>query len=85
LRSPDEHGDYPNLLAQAIRPEQAAYAAIRMRVLSEPRKVTFSGKRIQLCPTLANGKREPVAGGCVFTRVVRPTEPQADTSPGPSV
>jgi hypothetical protein len=22
-----------------------------------------------------------VAGGCVFTQVVRPTEPQADTSP----
>ena len=41
-----------------------------MRVLREPRKVTFSGKMNQRCPPLANGKREPVAGGCVFTRVV---------------
>jgi hypothetical protein len=32
-----------------------------------------------------NGEREPVAGGCVLTQVVRPTKPQADTSPGPSV
>ena len=37
-----------------------------MRVLSEPRKVTLSGKVIQLCPTLANRERDPVAGGCGF-------------------
>jgi hypothetical protein len=32
-----------------------------------------------------NGERQSVAGGCGFTQIVRPTEPQADTSPGPSV
>jgi hypothetical protein len=37
-----------------------------MRVLSEPRKVTSSGKVIQLCPTLASRERDPVAGGCGF-------------------
>jgi hypothetical protein len=33
----------------------------------------------------ANGERQSVTGGCVFTQAVRPTEPQAVTSPGPSV
>jgi len=55
-----------------------------MRVLSEPRKVTSSGKVIQLCPTLASCERDPAGAGAV-SQVVRPTEPQADTSPGPSV
>src|SRR6516162_11188535 len=50
---------------QAIRPA-GAYMTIRMRVLSEPQKVTPSGNVIQLCPTLANRKRDPVAGGCGF-------------------
>src|SRR6516225_3943936 len=45
---------------------QGAYTTIRMRVLSEPRKVTPSGNVIQLCPTLANRKRDPVAGECGF-------------------
>src|ERR1700730_10523367 len=29
----------------------------------------------------AHGKRQSLAGGCVFTQIVRPTEPPADTSP----
>ena len=45
---------------------QGAYTTIRMRVLSEPQKVTPSGNVIQLCPTLANRKRDAVAGECGF-------------------
>src|SRR5262249_18008186 len=70
---------------QRCRPfVQRAYSAIRMRVLGEPQKVTLSGNVIRLCPTLATRERNPVAGGSV-SQVVRPTAPQADTPPGPSV
>jgi hypothetical protein len=63
---------------------RAPYTTIRMRVLSEPRKVTPSGNVIQLCPTLANRERDPVAGGCGFASRP-PDRTPADTSPGPSV
>src|SRR5437899_12045924 len=33
-------------------------------------------------PDVGQRERDPVAGGCAFTKAVRPTEPQADTSPG---
>ena len=65
-------------LPQRCRPFvlQGPYTTLRMRVLSEPRKVTPSGSVIQLRPTLANRKRDPVGRVRFRKSSVRPNPTQ---------
>ena len=51
---------------QAIRPDRAPIRPSGCASLASRGKVAPSGNVVQLCPTLANRKRDPVAGGCGF-------------------